>query len=551
MPTIVEYGDKAAEYASYLLNHGQCTAEAAVDFKLRTERLVTSFVSSYWRNVACRSTTTDRALSDCLVANLQFTANSTKLGDLSVGQFAMCLNAKFIASRRWDQLSAPGRDVPRVRLFRPEIREPCERFTGVQHLLDLTATGDDDVDDRVFGSSHVEHMEPYVMTQRVVEYASRYCRHQVRYFALTDTLVFKFTDGAPGDLIEKHYNHRFAGPKDFRDFHFELFNTAEFFRHDDNDGDSNHPRLPADDYPNAFVYREFGYSDMDNNIMNYVSVNGETTVCVESYRLNGTSQISGDNCDLKYEQRNRVKVKFGKFWLAVHGIGTSAVELTVGLHDGAMITVTTSKYGDRVFHDEGFDVVYRRTDSGFQVYEGDVQYTWPDGRPLLVCDYPIVEVEAADGTKTIVDFVNSVCRVHVSDGAKLRVRFCTASGVEFCHPGAAITNIGDGGPSSAGRQHCKYLVCRRDMSGYEFVESDQSSAWPPHAASVIRTLTRSCFDGQTSRLVNELLIDYLKTDEMLAYQLNAEFSEDSESGLEKSSQIDEEECWGGSGVFDF
>lgn len=226
MATVVEYGDRAAENATNLLNHGHCDAVAAADFRRRTDRVAASFASSFWRDVAGQPTTADRALSDCLVGQLRSMAGSTDLGELSAQQFAMCLNAKFIGSRRWER---PGY-IPSASLFRPEIREVCERFTGVRDLLDLTAAGDGDDGDRVFGSGHVEYMEPHVMTQRLADYASGHYHRRVRYFALDDTLVFKFTDGAPGNLFETRGNHRFAGPKDFRDFHFELLKTADYFR---------------------------------------------------------------------------------------------------------------------------------------------------------------------------------------------------------------------------------------------------------------------------------------------------------------------------------
>lgn len=275
------------------------------------------------------------------------------------------------------------------------------------------------------------------------------------------------------------------------------------------------------------MYRDFGYSGLDNEIVHYVSANGYgTAVRVESYKLN---VISGGDCGPDYGRMGRVKVKCGDFWAAVHGIGTPVVELTVGLDDGTVIAVTRPDDNDGP-NDERFNVVVRSPDGQTVVTD---RFTWSDGQPQLTCGQRTAEVVAADGTKTIVDFVDSACEVRVSDGAKLRARSCAPGGVEFCRPGAvSITAGGDCGTTTE-FQRCKYLVCHPDMSGYEFVESGRSSGRPSYATASVRTLTRSCFDGRTSGLVDKLLADHLKTIETLADWLNVQFSEVTEFGLEE------------------
>lgn len=231
---VVELGDKAAEDGARLVVfRNDCTATAAIDYCQRTTRMATSFASTFWRDHAdVAMTRTDRTLAACLIENLRTVADA-ELAELSSEQFAMCLTAKFIATRRWRRTVGDS-SVPTVSavsdspsLFRPEIRQRCERFLAVEHLVDLMAAGNDNGS---FVRSHVEHLEPYVLPQRLVDYASRYSDYEVRYFALADTMVFRFTDGERGQFVEQNHVHRFVGPRNFKEFHAEAFRTIEFKR---------------------------------------------------------------------------------------------------------------------------------------------------------------------------------------------------------------------------------------------------------------------------------------------------------------------------------
>lgn len=240
---VVEEGDRAAEDASrLLLSRDDFSAAAVIGYTQRTTRVARSFASTFWHNHAETTPThTDRTLAACLTENLRAVADP-ELADLSAEQFAMCLNAKFIATRRWRRTDGdspvPGSTVTASQsLFRPEIRLRCERFLAVNHLLDLMAAGHDTNDNAVTTAnrhtvvwSHVEHLEPYVLPQRLVAYASTHFSYEVRYFALTDTLVFRFTDGERGRFVEQRHVHRFAGPKNFKEFHDEAFRTIDFKR---------------------------------------------------------------------------------------------------------------------------------------------------------------------------------------------------------------------------------------------------------------------------------------------------------------------------------
>jgi hypothetical protein len=227
---VVEYGDRAAEDAFRLLALRRCLVANAVDCARRTTRVAAAFATAFWTGpVTQPPTAMDRMLAECLVENV-WAAAGPELAGLSVEQFSVCLNAKFADTRLWNG-SRPLVNCSAIRppLFRPEIRELSERFMAVDHLMDLMTIGDDG-GSSVFDKSHLEHLESYVLPQRLVEYASRYYNYQVQYFALTDTLVFRFTDGERGELVERNHKHRFAGPRDFKQYHSEVFRMVDYLR---------------------------------------------------------------------------------------------------------------------------------------------------------------------------------------------------------------------------------------------------------------------------------------------------------------------------------
>jgi len=218
--TVVEYGDRAAEDSLSL--------PAAADYVERTTRMAATFAATFWRDSAGRPTAVDRVLAKCLIDNLRVTA-VPELNDMSDEHFEIVLNAKFIDTRRWrGPPSVRNASEPPSSLFPPDAGKLCERFLAVDHLTDLMSdAGDDDDNGGVFGKSHVENLERYVLPQRLVEYASRYYSYQVRYFELTDTLVFMFTDGERGQLVERNHRHRLVGPKNVKEFHDELFRADD------------------------------------------------------------------------------------------------------------------------------------------------------------------------------------------------------------------------------------------------------------------------------------------------------------------------------------
>lgn len=218
MTTLIEDGNRAAEDASRLSRSG-CRPAAAADHQRRATRTALSFAASFWRDVAGPPpTSADRALAACLIEQIR-TAAGGQLADLPAEKFVECLNARFADTRRWRSGPTTGRDVP---LFRPEIRERMERFTGAGHLAELMAVGDAD-GERVFSRSHVEYLEPHVLSQRLAEHTSRHHHRQVRYFSLADSLVFRFTDGERRQVTEQNYKRRLTGSKSFKRFHDELF----------------------------------------------------------------------------------------------------------------------------------------------------------------------------------------------------------------------------------------------------------------------------------------------------------------------------------------
>lgn len=227
---VVEHGDRAAEDALRSSSLGRCSVADAADRARRTTRVAATFAASFWRGPAARPpTATDRALAECLVENVRAAAGP-ELAGLGAEQFSVCLNAKFADTRRWSDRPSAKSSATGPSLFRPEIRESCERFMAVDRLTDLMTTGDRGGNSSVFDSGHLEHLEPYVLPQRLVDYASRYLSYQVRYFALTDTLVFRFTDGERGELVDRNLRYQFAGPHDFKQYHSEVFRMMDYLR---------------------------------------------------------------------------------------------------------------------------------------------------------------------------------------------------------------------------------------------------------------------------------------------------------------------------------
>lgn len=271
--------------------------------------------------------------------------------------------------------------------------------------------------------------------------------------------------------------------------------------------------------PNVFRYRECGYIEMSDYAVHYVSVTGDTKVRAEVF---GFRDDDGRALDACIERRYRMKVECGEFWVTVQSVlrrqatedGVDRqTELTAIMTDGTVVAVTRSA-GRR-----DFDVTGRTAD-GRVVDHARLQlqqYAWPDGRPVLECFDDVATVTMADGTSTSADFGRAerfVCVTYLTDGARVRMSL-TESAVRFCRG-----NSFDEDPVTA---DVKYLVCRRDLSGYEFVDDHED---PRHKVDhespvmVVRTLTRSPFDDRTSGLVDEALADHLMNVKMLADRLN-------------------------------
>ncbi|XP_016656625.1 uncharacterized protein LOC107882576 [Acyrthosiphon pisum] len=534
---VVEEGDRAAEDAARLVSSSfNCSAAAALDYTKRTTRVAASFASTFWhKHAKITPTHTDRTLAACLTENLRAVADP-ELAELSAEHFDMCLNAKFIATRRWRWTVGGASSVAGSAtavgpsLFRPEIRQRCERFLAVDHLQDLMAAGDDVAGKHFIIRSHVEHLEPHVLPQRLVDYASTHFDYEVRYFALTDKLVFRFTDGGRGRFVEQSHLHRFAGPTNFKEFHNEAFRTIDF---KSGNYDAGRPLAMTD--PNVFRYRAFGYVDASDYAVHYVSVTGDTEIRAEVYELrdddSGSSVLAG-------EQRYRMKVECGEFWVTIHSAITASsgerqTELTVGLTDGTVVAVTRLPSGD-------FVVTPRNADS--LTDDHSQRYVWPDGRPVFEFFDDVVTVISADGTCTSADFGQAdhfVCVTYLSDGAKVRMTM-TRPVVQFCQGSESGEPVTDD----------KYLVCRRDLSGYEFVNhhksrrtvcqvregSDHETPWP---VTVVRTLTQNRFDDRMAELVDKALADHLITIKTLADRLNAVLPVNDDDVDDELDELDE------------
>jgi len=279
--------------------------------------------------------------------------------------------------------------------------------------------------------------------------------------------------------------------------------------------DADRPLAMTD--PNVFRYRAFGYVDATDYAVHYASVTSDTKIRAEVYELrDDDSGSSVSAC----EQRYRMKVECGEFWVTVHSVvtaisGERQTELTVGLTDGTVVVVTQLPGG-------GFNVTQRTADSLAE--DHSQRYVWPDGRPMFEFFDDVATVILADGTWTSADFGRAdhfVCVTYLSDGAKVRMT-TTKPAIQFCHGSESGEPVTDD----------KYLVCRRDLSGYEFVDhhesrrtvcqvresSNHETPWP---VTVVRTLTQNRFDDQMAGLVDKALSDHLVTIKTLADRLNA------------------------------
>lgn len=266
-----------------------------------------------------------------------------------------------------------------------------------------------------------------------------------------------------------------------------------------------------------FRYREFGNVDASDYAVHYISVTGDTKLRAEVYELR---HVDSGNAVAVCEQRFRMKVECGEFWVTVHSVVTASsgerqTEMTVGLIDGTVVVVTLLPGGY-------FDVAARTADG---LPDGhDQRYVWPDGRPVFEFFDNVVTVVAADGSRTSTDFGQAdhfVCATYLSDGAKVRMTM-TEPAVQFCRDPESGKSVTDD----------KYLVCRRDLSGYEFVNHhelmrtachvregfDHETPWP---VTVVRTLTQNRFDDRMAKLVDKALSNHLLTIKTLAVRLNA------------------------------
>lgn len=264
-----------------------------------------------------------------------------------------------------------------------------------------------------------------------------------------------------------------------------------------------------------------------------------------------------DNEKTMVEQRHRTKVECGEFWVATHSViksGSEITELVMGLPDGTVVAVTRS--------DDGVFQTFTRSATGRRIVQD--RFVWPDGRLML--EYyetdPIAVAIAANGTRIIANFgdLNDfVCEIYIPDGSKIQTRIDPA--VNYC-PCELVQKPTHSHPCSANDHNedygnDKYLVCRRNFSGYEFVNhiesyvlrtvirptdilalsdskvADENESYTETSregtsanvlmpVTVLRTLTRTPFDGCTASLVNKMLFDHFEIVKTLADRLNAE-----------------------------
>lgn len=284
--------------------------------------------------------------------------------------------------------------------------------------------------------------------------------------------------------------------------------------------------------PNILVYRDFGFTHMVGHTVRYVSTDGKTIISIETYQFH--ESCDGGTGSTACEQKFRTHVEYGDFWMTVNSsiIGGDGLngntEVVVGLIDGTTVAVTRPT-------DDGELETTARASNG-QLIVVDDSFTWPDGQPVFEShDKGILTVNVAGETRISAnydDLDKFICEIHVMDGAKFRilkdplVEHCSA-GSEFHRNSMDASNDADD----------TYVVCRRNLSGYEFVDlppDNTADEWSTvrkfddeqrRPVTVVRTLTRSHFDDRTARLVDKMLADHYETIKTLAEKLNVEYLE--------------------------
>lgn len=303
-----------------------------------------------------------------------------------------------------------------------------------------------------------------------------------------------------------------------------------------------------DDSPNAFSSQNFGYTTINENTVHYLSARGETKVCVDVYRLN---KDENDNSEF-IEQRHRVKVECEENWVTVNSVSMSSgnwrTELTLGLADGTIIAVTR-QLDDDIKDDNIFNITARTVDG--QILDTSwMLFMWADNRPMLEqFDDGVIQVNMVDDTKILANFCifnKYLCEVHVSDGSKIRT-CAEPTAVQPCDDSDLVPDEAyDFDHDHDTGNNCIYLVCRRDLSGYEFVNGmdalNQLSAtmvnnprinhdnfkWLEKLTPLSpadRILTPSRFDDRTFGLLDKALSVHFKSIKTLADQLNSDFLE--------------------------
>lgn len=258
-----------------------------------------------------------------------------------------------------------------------------------------------------------------------------------------------------------------------------------------------------------------------------------------------------------------MKIVCDDFWTTVHH-GTydngNATELALGLNDGNVVTIALRPDGE-------FDMGTRRWTVDRSQTNESIDLCWSSGEPMLEMDSGTIAVITEDGTRLrVYSGENELCKVTVSDGTVIRTY---VDGTTLYN-----ANNDNGTETKTDRKYAetqnepigpeirvdrkdaetknepkeieiddgRYLVCRRDLSGYEFVHDlrilpkmrdrpsvclqlrrviPESLDAPP--ATVVKTFTRSPVNENTANVVDKALASHFKTIKELADRLNASF----------------------------